>query len=78
MNRADLLRQCLPDTICLNPIGENAGEIWIQEFDTMYRKFFDSAMEIQKADISAFPGYGEMDENNKPQDFQPSEHPSLL
>lgn len=67
MNRAELLRQCLPDTISLNPIGENAGEIWIQEFDAMCRQFFDSVMEIQKADISAFPGYGEMDEYNKPQ-----------
>lgn len=66
MNKDNLLRQCLPDTICLNPIGENADKIWIEEFETMYRKFFDSVMEIHKSDISAFHGFGEMGEDNKP------------
>ncbi len=67
MNRDELLRECLPETISLNPIGENAGEIWIEEFETLYPKFFDSVLEIQKADISGLSGFGELDENNKPQ-----------
>ncbi len=44
MNRDILLKKCLPNTISLNPIGENAGEIWIEEFETLYPKFFDSVL----------------------------------
>ncbi len=54
MNRDELLRECLPDTVSLNPIGENAGEIWIEEFEGLYPKFFDSVLEIQKSDIDMF------------------------
>lgn len=67
MNRDELLRDCLPDTISLNPIGDNAGEIWIEEFGEAFTKFFDSIMEIQKADITGLSGFGELDENGQPQ-----------
>ncbi len=67
MNRDYLLRQWLPESISLNPIGEDAGNIWIEEFGEKYLKFFDSIMEIQKADISSLNGFGELDENNQPQ-----------
>ena len=67
MNRDKLLRQWLPESISLNPIGSSAGEIWIEEFNEIYLKFFDSIMEIQKADISSLAGFGELTENNQPQ-----------
>ena len=67
MNRDELLRTCLPDSILLNPIGENAGEIWTEEFERLYPKFFDSVMEIQKAEITTLHGFGELDENHQPQ-----------
>lgn len=67
MNRDHLLRQWLPESISLNPIGRDAGNIWIEEFGEIYLKFFDSIMEIQKADISSLKGFGELDENNQPQ-----------
>ena len=63
MNRDKLLRQWLPESISLNPIGRNAEEIWIEEFDKIYLQFFDSVMEIQKVDISSLRGFGELTEN---------------
>ena len=41
MNRDNLLRQWLPESISLNPIGEDAEKIWIEEFGEKYLKFFD-------------------------------------
>lgn len=67
MNRDKLLRQWLPESISLNPIGRNAEEIWIEEFDKIYLQFFDSVMEIQKADISSLRGFGELTENQQPE-----------
>lgn len=67
MNRDKLLRQWLPESISLNPIGDNGEEIWIEEFDKMFPKFFDSVMEIQKADISSLHGFGELRDDNQPQ-----------
>lgn len=67
MSRDNLLKQWLPETISLNPIGENADELWIEGFDKVYHNFFDSVMEIQKADISSLQGFGELNENNQPQ-----------
>ena len=57
MNRDKLLKQWLPENISLNPIGDDAEKIWIEDFNEMYPKFFDSVMEIQKADISSLRGY---------------------
>ncbi len=67
MNRDNLLRQWLLETISLTPIGDDAEKIWIEEFNEMYPKFFDSIMEIQKADISSLKGFGELGEDNQPQ-----------
>lgn len=67
MSRDTLLRNCMPDTVCLNPIGENADEISPEQFETMYVKFFESILEIQKANIDSLDGYGELGEDNKPQ-----------
>lgn len=67
MNRDIMLRKWLPDTICLNPIGENADEVSPERFDKMYIKFFESVLEISKANIDTLSGYGELDENNAPQ-----------
>lgn len=65
MNRDNLLKQWLPESISLNPIGDDAGEIWIEEFDEIYPKFFDSVMQIQKADISSLEGFGELGDDNQ-------------
>ena len=67
MNRDKLLKQWLPENISLNPIGDDAEKIWIEDFNEMYPKFFDSVMEIQKADISSLRGYGELGDDNQPQ-----------
>ena len=67
MNRDNLLRQWLPESISLNPIGDNGEDIWTEEFDKIYPKFFDSVMEIQKADISSLNGFGELRNDNQPQ-----------
>lgn len=67
MSRDILLKECLPDTICLNPIGENADEVSPERFETMYTKFFESVLEISKAKIDGLSGYGELDEINQPQ-----------
>lgn len=67
MNRDKLLRQWLPESISLNPIGEDGEKMWTEEFDEMYPKFFDSVMEIRKADISSLKGFGELDNDNQPQ-----------
>lgn len=67
MNRDHLLRQWLPESISLNPIGDNGEDIWTEEFDEIYPKFFDGVMEIQKADISSLNGFGELRDDNQPQ-----------
>ena len=67
MSKDRLLRQWLPTGISLNPVGRNAEEIWIEEFSEIYPRFFDSVMEIQKADISSLKGFGELTEDNQPE-----------
>ncbi len=67
MNRDKLLRQWLPESISLNPIGDNGENIWIEEFEQIYPKFFDSVLEIKKADISALKGFGELGDDNQPE-----------
>lgn len=57
----------MPESISLNPIGNGAGEIWIEEFNEIYLKFFDSIMEIQKTDISSLTGFGEVRQDNQPE-----------
>lgn len=67
MNRDKLLRQWLPESISLNPIGDNGENIWVEEFEQMYSKFFDSVLEIKKADISSLKGFGELGDDNQPE-----------
>ncbi len=67
MNRDKLLKEWLPQSISLNPIGEDAGEIWIEEFNKIDQRFFDSVMEIQKADIATLEGFGELGDDNQPE-----------
>lgn len=66
MSREQFLREYLPETVSINPIGENAGEIRIEQFEELYPKFFDGVLQLQKSDIRGNSGYGELDENNSP------------
>ncbi len=62
-----LLKQWLPENILLNSAGDDAEKIWIEEFNEIYLKFFNSVMGIQKADISLLSGFGELGDDNQPQ-----------
>ena len=59
----ETLKKILPSSILLNPIGKNGNEIWIEDFEQLYPLFFKSVLEIQKADISEFSGFGEFTED---------------
>lgn len=68
MTRDQILRKCLPETVCMNPIGKCTDEMTTEEFEQCYEVFFDSIFEISKADISGFEGYGELnDETHQPE-----------
>ncbi|MBQ7774907.1 MAG: hypothetical protein IJ379_03215 [Lachnospiraceae bacterium] len=67
MTRDKLLKECMPDTVCMNPVGRCAKELTTEEFEECYKVFFDSILEISQADISGFEGYGELDEENQPE-----------
>ena len=63
MTRDVILKKCLPDTVWKNPVGRISNELTPEEFEQCYEVFFDSILEISKADISDFVGYGEIDED---------------
>ena len=65
--RDKILKKCMPTSVCMTPIGRNSNELTPEEFEQCYEKFFESILEISKADISGFEGYGELDENNQPE-----------
>ena len=65
--RDKLLKKCMPAGVCMTPIGRNANELTMEEFEQCYEKFFESILEISQADICGFEGYGELDENNQPE-----------
>ena len=67
MIKNETLKKILPSSILLNPIGKNGNEIWIEDFEQLYPIFFKSVLEIQKADISDFSGFGEFTEDGKPE-----------
>lgn len=67
MIKNETLKKILPSSILLNPIGKNGNEIWIEDFEQLYPLFFKSVLEIQKADISEFSGFGEFTEDGKPE-----------
>ena len=67
MIRNETLKKILPSSILLNPIGKNGNEIWIEDFEQLYPLFFKSVLEIQKADISEFSGFGEFSEDGIPE-----------
>ena len=67
MIKNETLKKILPSSILLNPIGKNGNEIWIEDFEQLYPIFFKSVLEIQKADISEFSGFGEFTEDGKPE-----------
>ena len=67
MIKNETLKKILPSSILLNPIGKNGNEIWIEDFEQLYPLFFKSVLEIQKADISEFSGFGEFSENGIPE-----------
>ncbi len=70
MTRDELLKKCLPDTVCMNPVGRCANELTPEEFEQCYEVFFDSIFEISKADICGFQGYGELDDDTHQPEFQ--------
>lgn len=65
MNRDIFIRNLTGDRMVMNPVGRNANELSVEEFEQNYEKFFDMVFEIAKTDISGETGYGEFDENNK-------------
>ena len=67
MIKNETLKKILPSSILLNPIGKNGNEIWIEDFEQLYPLFFKSVLEIQKADISEFSGFGEFSEDGIPE-----------
>lgn len=70
MTRDQILRECLPETVCMNPIGKCTNEMTQEEFEQCYEEFFDSIFEISQADISGFEGYGELDDETHQPEFR--------
>lgn len=70
MTRDQVLKECLPEAICMNPIGKCTNEMTAEEFEQCYEVFLDSIIEISKADISGFAGYGELDDETHQPEFQ--------
>ncbi len=64
MTRDQILKECLPETVCMNPVGKCTNEMTTEEFEAYFEVFFDSIFEISKAEISGFEGYGELDDEN--------------
>ena len=70
MTRDELLKKCLPDTVCMNPVGRCADDLTPEEFERCYEPFFESIFEISKADISGFEGFGELDDDTLQPQFK--------
>lgn len=65
MTRDLFIKEIIPNTVCMNPTGFIADELTVKQFEDMYPIFFDSIMDISKADISGIDGYGEFNDENK-------------
>ena len=64
MNRDLLIKQMLPETVDMTPVGRVSDELSPEEFEPIAEQFFKDILEIHKADISALTGYGEFNEEN--------------
>lgn len=65
MNRDLFIKQILPATVDITPIGRISDELSPEEFEPLAEQFFADILEIHKADISGLEGYGEFDEENQ-------------
>lgn len=65
MNKNLLLQTILPKNVQMTPDGFSADILTVEQFSDCYEPFFDSILQISKADISDISGYGELDENGK-------------
>ncbi|MBQ8632846.1 MAG: hypothetical protein IJ420_04510 [Lachnospiraceae bacterium] len=65
MNRDLFIKQILPATVDITPIGRISDELSPEEFAPVAEQFFEGILEIHKADISGIEGYGEFNEENQ-------------
>ena len=67
MTRDLFIKELLSTTVDLTPEGRIADELSPEEFAPFAEQFFKDILEIHKADISDIAGYGEFNEENKPE-----------
>lgn len=65
MTRDLFIKQILPETVDMTPVGRISKELAPEEFAPLAEQFFKDILEISKADISGVEGYGEFTEENK-------------
>jgi len=68
MTRDLFIKQMLPATVDITPIGSISDELSPEEFAPVAEQFFADILEISKADIFETEGYGEFDEENMLED----------
>lgn len=59
MTRDEYLKSHLPESLKEPAVGQIVNELSIDEFEKVYKRIFDSIMEIHQADVSDTTGYGE-------------------
>lgn len=67
MTRDLFIKQMLSTGVDMTPIGRISDELSPEEFTPLAEQFFADIIEIHKADISGTEGYGEFNEENKPE-----------
>ena len=65
MNRDLFIKQMLPATVDITPIGRISDELSPEEFSSVAEQFFEGILEIHKSDVSGIEGYGEFNEENQ-------------
>lgn len=65
MSKDNIIKEILPDTVCMTPNGFVSDELSPEDFRKCCYMFFEKILEINKADITGISGYGEFDDDCK-------------
>lgn len=65
MTRDLFIKQMLPETVDMTPVGRIADELTPEEFAPFAEQFFKHILEISGAEVDCVEGYGEFNEENK-------------
>ncbi|MBD2872387.1 hypothetical protein [Paenibacillus arenilitoris] len=67
MGKDHILKSMLSDKVSMTPNGFIADQLTPEQFVACHEMFFDKILEIHSSDITGVEGYGEFDEECKPE-----------